>query len=223
VSSIRRSIGLAPVAMLVASCGSSVATTARNTFIAEYRCSSDEVVVRERPDLSSPPNGPQGGALVEVSGCDANVIYACDPPHASTDAIRSRSGWRDAWCRPTGWCTEPGCDSFGEAVRHAFVKDETCPYERVNATAHEPVLPAAPPDVAADPERMRVWTQFHREQIGRRTFMTATGCGARTVYECDKPPGTRTIPVCEVTAPAEEPPPAPTPVGDPTRPLAEPR
>ena len=198
--SFRRSIALAPVAVLLASCGSSVTTAARDTFVAKYRCPSDEVAVRERPDLSGPSNGSHGGALVEVSGCDADVIYACDPPRASTDAIRSRSGWKDAWCRPTGWCAEPGCDSFGEAVRHAFVTDETCPYERVNATAHEPVMPVAPSDVAADLERMRIWTRFHQEQIARHTFMTATGCGARAVYECDKPPGARTLPICEVTA-----------------------
>src|ERR1700722_9039530 len=76
--------------------------------------------------------------------------------------------------------------------------------ETVSAAARAPVQPAAPADVAADPDRMRVWTQAQQERIAGHTFMTATGCGSETVYDCKKPPATRAIPACVATSFAKE-------------------
>ena len=188
-------------------CGAPVAAAARNTFMARYPCPVDQVVLRERPDLSSAMGDARAGPIVEVSGCNADVIYACEPGHASTDAIRSRSGWTAASCTPTGWCTEPGCDSVGETARNAFAKDKGCPVASVSATMGWTAVPIAPPDVAADPERMQRWTQFQQQRAAGHTLMNATGCGAAAVYDCRKPLGARTIPTCKA-APTEEPEPA---------------
>jgi hypothetical protein len=107
-----------------------------------------------------------------------------------------------ATCERTRWCTPDGCDSDELAARRTFMKDAACPLERVRAATHAPVLPPAPPDVAADPERMRVWTRTHDEQFAGHTFLDVTGCGAETAYDCTKPPGTRAIPVCAKTCAA---------------------
>jgi hypothetical protein len=189
--------------VILLGCASPVAVAARNTFMIRYPCPY-QVVVRERPDLSSAMGDARAGPIVEVSGCDADEIYACEPGHASTDAIRSRSGWTDASCIPTGWCTEPGCDAVGEAARNAFAKDKGCPFASVNATIGWTEVPIAPPEVAADPERMRRWTQFHQQKAAGHTVMNATGCGTQVVYDCRKPLGPRTIPTCKA-APTEEP------------------
>jgi hypothetical protein len=124
------------------------------------------------------------------------VIYACSNytnPH----------NWHygPAECAETGWCTPDGCDSFELAARDTFVKDKACSVERVTATPHPPVLPPTPPKIAADSESSRTWTQAQQEKVAGHTFMTATGCGAQTVYDCTKPPGTRANPVCVSTGP----------------------
>jgi hypothetical protein len=133
--------------------------------------------------------------VYEVTGCNADVLYDCGMKgqHANEHGQTWQVGGE---CSNTRWCTPDGCDSFDLAARNTFMKDKTCPLERVTSTQHTPVIAAAPSDIAADPERMRLWTQTHAAQIAGHTFMTATGCGSEVVYDCQKPSGPRAIPVC---------------------------
>ena len=142
-----------------------------------------------------------GGSIdhaYEVTGCGTDVLYRCAPYHTE-DNHGSGSTVLPA-CSATDWCTPDGCDSFELAARNTLVKDKSCPVERVTATPHAAQIPAPPPDIAADPERMRLWVQTHQQQIAGQTFVTASGCGAETLYECQKPYGVRAIPICTPAA-----------------------
>jgi hypothetical protein len=184
-------------AMILAGCG----TTRTGTAAAKQTFSTSHpgchATVRERRDLAGERLVVRSRAQAyEVTGCNADVIYACSNytnPH----------NWHygPAECAETGWCTPDGCDSFELAARDTFVKDKACSVERVTATPHPPVLPPTPPKIAADSESSRTWTQAQQEKVAGHTFMTATGCGAQTVYDCTKPPGTRANPVCVSTGP----------------------
>ena len=194
------------VAMMVAACGTTKATTmseaAATAFVKDR--TGCQPTVRERPDLPSsrtnysPWKGIYGtGKVYEVTGCNADVIYDCGME--GQNANRRGQTWEVAGeCSPTGWCTPDGCDSVDVAARNTFVKDKTCPLERVTATRHAPMIAPPPSDIAADPERMRMWTENRQQQIVGHTFMAAAGCGSETVYDCMKPSGTRAIPVCKM-------------------------
>ncbi|HEY1557936.1 MAG TPA: hypothetical protein VGF94_24070 [Kofleriaceae bacterium] len=63
-------------------------------------------------------------------------------------------------------------------VRSDFVRDATCPADRV--TVAQASAPAPPPDVAADPGRLAVWNdqpRQHHEYVAR-------GCGQELRYAC---------------------------------------
>ena len=67
------------------------------------------------------------------------------------------------------------------AARHLLADAKTCPIERVTAAAG--ATPAPPPDIAADPERAKLWTQSHVAPQGF-TLITASGCGAEITFRC---------------------------------------
>jgi hypothetical protein len=176
-----------------------------------------KATVRERGDL---PAGrtklyetayPGETATYEVTGCGSDVIYLCQPKILWQDG----TGGVIAKCVVSGWCAQDGCDSVELAARNTFVKDKACPLDRVTVTMHAPVRAAAPPDVAADPERMRIWTETHK-QPADHTLMTATGCGAEAAYDCTKPSGTRSMPSCVSENPA-------APAASTASPMATPR
>jgi hypothetical protein len=188
-------------ATILAGCGTTRTGTAaaKATFATSHP--GCHATVRERSDLAAERLVVRSrGQVYEVTGCNADVIYVCSN---YTNAHNWHYG--AAECSATGWCTPDGCDSFEMAARNTFLKDRGCSVERVTATSQSPVLPPPPPNIAADAESLRIWTQTQNERIDGHTFMTATGCGAQTVYDCTKPSGTRAIPVCTSTAP-----PAPT-------------
>jgi hypothetical protein len=186
---------------LLVACGPTMSEAAQKAFAEKHP--GCPATVRERRDLMwgvpavySPGHGnvlSSTGNAHEVTGCNSDVLYECSP----------ETTWV-AFCVETDWCTPDGCDSVELAARNAFVNDKACPVERVSAATRAPVQPAAPADVAADPDRMRVWTQAQQERIAGHTFMTATGCGSETVYDCKKPPATRAIPACVATSFAKE-------------------
>jgi hypothetical protein len=158
--------------------------------------------VRKRADLAGAFERPR----YEASGCNGDVIYDSWP--RSTD---EHGQVTEAACVPNGQCVEPGCDSVELAARNVFARDKTCPLERVSAKPRAAVLPAAPRDIAADPERLRMWTQAHQQEIAAasaQTFMTAAGCGSETAYSCSKRvwdtrdgDGSRLVPVCQALPP----------------------
>jgi hypothetical protein len=94
-------------------------------------------------------------------------------------------------------------------VRGDFGYDYSCPDSRIGVSARDdleegplsprpppPVEASPPPDVATDPERLRVWQENREAQrrrderfadslseCGRRVY-EATGCGERRFYSC---------------------------------------
>lgn len=63
-------------------------------------------------------------------------------------------------------------------ARDQFVADATCPADRVTV-AHDPK--PAPPDVAADPGRLALWSS----EAESSPIYTARGCGQQRSYACD--------------------------------------
>jgi hypothetical protein len=151
--------------------------------------------VRERGDLyvSEP------ASVFEITGCGLDRLVSCTRGHWETYTAADGSLTHSpvsAACADTGWCTPDGCDSFELAARRAFAYSKTCPMSRVTAANHAPVIPAPPPDVAADAERLAMWKQTQEQQYAGSYFWTATGCGADALYVCQKAPMTRAIPIC---------------------------
>ena len=99
-------------------------------------------------------------------------------------------------------CVSGGFTTFASlsgGARDAFVKSETCPFDRVTVTPssyRKPVLldvTPAPADIAADPGRLALWNQQRDEARARATQAAAnpgcdmfevTGCGRRRVLCC---------------------------------------
>ena len=168
-------LALAGVAALLAGCGSAMSDIARNNFAASHP--GCPMTVRERPDLKRPV---AFTSVYEVTGCNATELYPCSPAYTGENSARDSP----AQCSTPDWCTPAGCYTVELSARHAFAKDRSCPLGRVTATPHTPLGAAPPPDVAADLERMRMWTKTHEEQMAGHTSMSAAGCGSEIVYDC---------------------------------------
>jgi hypothetical protein len=183
--------GLASISLL--SCAN-LGNLAAETYRKDRGDDACAATARARPDLESPGDSD----TYEVTGCGKDVIYRC----IGARTPRGHDTIPAHCARSSDQCAEPGCDSFELAARNAFKKEKACPLEKVSASAHAPVS-GAPPEVAADPERLRVWTESHPEYVDvaqPRTFMLATGCESKTVYKCWRPPGIQTVPMCEAVA-----------------------
>ena len=87
------------------------------------------------------------------------------------------------------------------AAAQIFSTDATCPTERVQVKPRPDVAPATvlpppameppPAEVAADPERMKLWRAQHDTapdfaRLQAQVF-EVTGCGHRTLYVCAHP------------------------------------
>jgi hypothetical protein len=198
-------VGLASI--VFTACGPSMRQLAVNDFRTKH-AACEPITVRERPDLENEEYSQAMGSdmtVYEVSGCNAVAVYPCFPfkmtPRDQPNV--------PAICSTPDWCSPTGCLTDELAARHKFVDDKTCPLDRV--TAHV-TTPAPPSDVAADPERMRLWTAAHTAK-SPYTFMTASGCGSEVLYEC-------VAGACKALAPeGSAPPAAPAP---PTSPSATP-
>ena len=82
-----------------------------------------------------------------------------------------------------------GCAAW--EVKRRFVIDGVCPSDRVTVTQAGVVTagppPPAPPEIAADPERLAIYYEKTRNpDEGDRIFI-AEGCGERRWYTCDYP------------------------------------
>jgi hypothetical protein len=166
-----RGLRVVPAALgaLLVGCGPTLGEAARQVFVQAH--AGCEATARERFDLEA--------NVVEVTGCDDDQMYRCVPGH-----INQVTGyWKGAECARTTECTRDGCGP-ADWARNAFAKDHACPVARVAAAPRAPVVAAAPADVAADPARMRIWTEAHQAQIEGHTSVTATGCGSEALYDC---------------------------------------
>ena len=77
------------------------------------------------------------------------------------------------------------CVSMPTAARDSFVKSVACPPERVTvAPAMAPAAAAPPPDVAADPGRLRIWASSHQDVNRDWTFFDVNGCGQHQRIKC---------------------------------------
>ena len=90
-----------------------------------------------------------------------------------------------------------GCKSKEQGAREHFSKDLTCPEDRVEVRERADVKASAwmrvetpPADVAADPERLKMW---QAKQDERRSYeessdaiFEAKGCGAQKLYACHR-------------------------------------
>lgn len=86
-------------------------------------------------------------------------------------------------------CFVSGCAIYGDgavvtnnqgAAREQFAQDQTCPIARVSAAHVSPAAP--PPDIASDPERVRMWNDRAEDEASRQ--FTVSGCGRTTRYTC---------------------------------------
>ena len=184
-----RLVVTAVLTSLPVGCAASFEAAARDTFLHDQpECGATTVR----------PVGEPGEHLFEVAGCNTVVIYGCTKLEMTTHRGES---YAQTICSPTNKCTTEGCDSVDLSVRHAFEKDKACPYERTEAALTAPVAPAPPADVAADPERARLWAESHPlPAMFSRAFYRVKGCGAEGVYQC-APAAYREAPVCTATAP----------------------
>jgi hypothetical protein len=97
-----------------------------------------------------------------------------------------------------------GCASIPEGAQAIFARVNTCPPERVIVTARPDVAPHTivkqkqpeasppPPEVAADPERMRFWRSEHPvAKVPDVDAIAATyevsGCGKTVMFACAHP------------------------------------
>jgi hypothetical protein len=205
---------LVGLAVVLSGCGGTMHDAALNTFAKSHPgCRG---TVQERADLIPhwPPGRSFAGkpiprAAIEVTGCQGDIIYECLPRHWE-DTSPCEDGRRCVTprgpiCEDSGWCTPDGCDSFELAARNAFMKDKSCPLERVDATRATLQSAPPPPEISADPERLRIWTKTNQEKLAAHTLMSATGCGSTSIYDCAKASSlTRAIPVCSLATQGNE-------------------
>jgi hypothetical protein len=94
-----------------------------------------------------------------------------------------------------------GCATLdlGTGAKHIFSREMFCPEGRVTVQPKPDTAPhvllgvpeAPPPEVAADPERLKLWQQRVDDQAQALDDSAATyeldGCGAQALYVCDHP------------------------------------
>jgi hypothetical protein len=160
---------------------------ARDQFSHDYSgCSG--TVLGERPQFRPGPEPNvvhSGWEAYEVVGCNHHALYVCDSAGYDASGVLS-----PAYCSGRPWCDPVGCDSdYPSAARDSFVTDNSWPRDRVTATQTPTVPLAAPPDIAADPERLKVWTETHAREIRQsqaQTQVSVNGCGATASFSCTK-------------------------------------
>jgi hypothetical protein len=105
------------------------------------------------------------------------------------------------WAAVAALLSLSACQSLGDGAKEQFSKDFSCPTERVltrdrndlhpsSFTSPSP-MPKPPADVAADPARLAVWQQNHRQDPtaydSYSDIEEARGCDRQAFYECHHP------------------------------------
>ena len=95
------------------------------------------------------------------------------------------------WATVFGVLAVTSCASETSTARDVFVRSVTCPADRVIVVLRSDIKPkqaskaAPPPDIAADPERLRLW---HEQQDAPAphscNVYDVTGCGQRLLLCC---------------------------------------
>lgn len=94
-----------------------------------------------------------------------------------------------------------GCQSLTEGAKETFSQENMCPLDRVearerpeltSASVKPPGPPAVPPpEIAADPARLKMWRDQRAEAAARRDlghhYAQARGCGKTVLYDCRGP------------------------------------
>jgi len=90
-----------------------------------------------------------------------------------------------------------GCKSKEQGVREHFAKDFTCPEKRIEVRERTDLKPSnwsketpPPAEIAADPERLKMWQAKRDEQRGYEdssdTIFEARGCDHQKLYACHR-------------------------------------
>jgi len=115
---------------------------------------------------------------------------------------RARFGWtlRLAFASTIALVALAGCQSLSDGAKETFSQENTCPADRVEVR-ERPELKASsfttgtsqpPADIAADPERLKMWQKEQRERLERNDnnghkYAQARGCGKTVLYDCRGP------------------------------------
>jgi hypothetical protein len=72
-------------------------------------------------------------------------------------------------------------------ARNSFVDTNACPPERITLTPRDwtTLRQAPPPDIAADPERARLWSKKTDDELSYYTYFDVRGCGKQAIMQCD--------------------------------------
>lgn len=148
-------------------------------------------------------------------------------PRSRCVAVARRGLGRGLALAGAGAMVLGGC-GYASMVRKDFVRTYACPEERTVVVARDdlraplatPITPAQPPpEVAADPERMRLWQarvdaerQASIAKSDERTVYEARGCNEQLFYQCGLMPTMHpntVTPACNPFTPAAPVPAAP--------------
>ncbi len=89
-----------------------------------------------------------------------------------------------------------GCESVVDGSRDKFSSEFTCPVDRVEAHPRPELHPSTlegsspPGDVAADPERLKMWrdrqAMFNERRDSNDDIIEVSGCGKHVLYACHR-------------------------------------
>jgi hypothetical protein len=105
---------------------------------------------------------------------------------------------RGFWVVMAAMLSLVACQSLADGAKEQFSKDYSCPLERVESRDRRDLQPSSfltpspmpkpPADVAADPARLALWQQNHRQDStgfdSVHDVEEARGCGKEAFYEC---------------------------------------
>ena len=158
--------------LLVASAGcvESWHDLARDTFQNQEQCAKG-VVPTYRGDISQRGSAPGTYVAYEVTGCGKTHVYECQG-----------FDFGDQCSAQPDWCVGVGCTTdFDGVARRTFKTANYCPTDRISVTHKSPT---PPPDVAADPGRLAIWTR-QRDKLARHDVdLDVQGCDAAATYHC---------------------------------------
>ena len=123
-------------------------------------------------------------ALVVQTGCfaaNASKGQRAAPMPASM-ALAS-SGSPPSGSPPASDPSSASSEVAAQEVRADFSKANSCPAERITATATSAAAVTPPPEVAADPGRLAVWQQNQTADPKKR--FDVTGCGQHVRFACN--------------------------------------
>jgi hypothetical protein len=92
-----------------------------------------------------------------------------------------------------------GCESVLDGSKDEFSKEFTCPLDRIEARPRPDLRPSSlngdratdpPKDIAADPDRRRMWQTDHETMMAREDarddVFELRGCGRHVLYACHR-------------------------------------